>query len=79
MFQTTPREIYDIVLLLDMDSIGNDMLTLPITAICEIPEIIIEPHDIVNFGNVYIYTEKTETIKLINTSKTLAQFEVVPP
>jgi len=55
------------------------MLTLPVTAVCEIPEVIIDPSDELNFEKVYIRAETIKTIKLINTSSTLnAQFQILP-
>jgi hydrocephalus-inducing protein len=78
-FKPEDERSYEIVLLLDMIDIGFDMLTLPITAVCEIPEVIIEPSEVLDFGEVYIREEKWLTIKLTNTSSTLtALFQVNP-
>jgi len=55
------------------------MLTLPVTAVCEIPEVIIDPSDELNFEKVYIRAETIKIIKLINTSSSLnAQFQILP-
>jgi hydrocephalus-inducing protein len=78
-FKPESERAYEIVVLMDMEDIGYDMLTLPITAVCEIPEVIIDPSDELNFEKVYIRAETIKTIKLINTSNSLnAQFQILP-
>ena len=77
-FRPDKERPYDIVVLLDMLGIGFDMLTLPVCGICEVPEVEIEPMELLNFGNVYIRQEVYQTIKLHNTSNLLStQFKVM--
>ena len=76
-FRPDKERPYDIVVLLDMLGIGFDMLTLPVSGICEVPEVEIEPMELLDFGNVYIRQEVTQTIKLHNTSNLLStQFKI---
>ena len=60
-----------------MIGIGFDMLTLPVSGICEVPEVEITPMELLDFGNVYLKQEVTLPIKLHNTSSLLStQFKI---
>ncbi|MCQ2815786.1 MAG: hypothetical protein MJ252_00825, partial [archaeon] len=71
-FRPDKERQYDIVVLLDMKNIGYDMLTLPVSGICEVPEVVIEPMDVLDFGEVYIRQKVHKKITLRNTSSTLS-------
>ena len=76
-FRPDKERPYDIVVLLDMLGIGFDMLTLPVSGICEVPEVEIKPMDLLDFGIVHIREEVTKTITLRNTSNLLStQFKI---
>ena len=76
-FRPDKERPYDIVVLLDMLGIGFDMLTLPVSGICEVPEVEIKPMDLLDFGVVHIREEVTKTITLRNTSNLLStQFKI---
>ena len=76
-FRPDKERPYDIVVLLDMIGIGFDMLTLPVSGICEVPEVEITPMELLDFGNVYLKQEVTLPIKLHNTSSLLStQFKI---
>ena len=76
-FRPDKERPYDIVVLLDMLGIGFDMLTLPVSGICEVPEVEITPMELLDFGNVYLKQEVTLPIKLHNTSSLLStQFKI---
>lgn len=64
--------------MLDLKNVEFNILTLPVSAICEIPEVILDLAETINFGEVYIRSESTKCIKLINTSSLLhAQFKIL--
>lgn len=74
------EKVYEIVVLLDMKGIGFDMLTLPVSGECKIPEIVIEPSDVLNFGTISIGKAETKQIVLRNPDSTLnSQFEIEKP
>ena len=76
-FRPDKERPYDIVVLLDMIGIGFDMLTLPVSGICEVPEVEITPMELLDFGNVYLKQEVALPIKLHNTSSLLStQFKI---
>ena len=76
-FRPEKERPYDIVVLLDMIGIGFDMLTLPVSGVCEVPEVEIIPMDLLDFGTVHIREEVTKTITLRNTSNLLStQFKI---
>ena len=78
-FKPEIEKAYDIVILLDMEDIGYDMLTLPISGECKIPEIIINPENELPFEGSYIGKRDCKEIVLFNPHKSLqSQFEVLP-
>lgn len=77
-FRPDIEKAYDIVILMDMEDIGYDMLTLPVSGECKIPEIKIDVENEIAFGKVYIGKPENSAITLINTHKTLmSQYEIV--
>jgi hydrocephalus-inducing protein len=43
-------KIYDMVMVIDLDGIGQDMFSLPIKGVCEVPNVRIEPSYELTFG-----------------------------
>ena len=79
-FSPEVEKAYDIVVLLDMEGIGFDMLTLPVSGECKIPDITINPSDTLSFDTVYIFKPETRKITLYNPDKQLtSQYDIENP
>jgi hydrocephalus-inducing protein len=48
-----PRK-YDMVMVVDIDGVGQDMFSLPIKAESEVPLVKIEPMKQLNFGTIFL-------------------------
>ena len=73
------------VLVVDIEGVGQDMQSIPIRAECEVPQVEIrtdgESTDKLDFKNVFLRHPETQSIKIINLSKhkeLLAKFNVLP-
>jgi len=45
---------YDMVLVVNIDGVGDDMLSIPIRGESKSPKVRIEPEETLDFGNVYL-------------------------
>ena len=59
---------YDMVLVVNIDGVGDDMLSIPIRGESKSPKVRIEPADILDYGNVFLDYEYPKTITLWNDS-----------
>jgi hydrocephalus-inducing protein len=66
------------VLVVNINGVGDDMLSIPITATCKAPKVRIEPKEELDFGKVFLDFEEQETIELINDSNLKAKFQITP-
>ena len=69
---------YDMVLVVNINGVGDDMLSIPITAHSKPPKVRIEPKEELDFGKVFLDFEEEETIELINDSNLKAKFKITP-
>ena len=45
---------YDMVLVVDIEGVGQDMLAIPIKAECHVPEVQIIPKETLEYGHVFL-------------------------
>jgi hydrocephalus-inducing protein len=65
-------------MVVDIDGVGQDMLSIPITAIAQVPKVEIKPADLLDFGEIFLRNPDTLGIQLINNSDLKAKFQVLP-
>ena len=55
---------YDMVLVVDLEGVGQDMLAVPIKAECLVPKVKITPSDYLDFKDVFLRHPKTAEVEL---------------
>ena len=70
--------VYDIVLVVDLEGVGQDMLAVPIKAECIVPKVKVQPNEFLQFDNCFLKHPKTKQIQIINEDNLKARFEIVP-
>lgn len=63
---------------IDIEGVGNDMLSVPIKADCLVPHVDISPAEKVEFAEACLNYPETKTIVLRNQSDIKAKFSIVP-
>lgn len=63
---------------IDIEGVGNDMLSVPIKADCQVPHVDISPSEKVEFTEACLNYPETRTIILKNHSDIKAKFAIVP-
>ena len=71
------RKLYSVVLVLDMEGIGRDMKTIPISAESDVPKVKLAV-DTLDFGDIFLRYPQTKQVELINESKLHARFVIHP-
>lgn len=71
------RKVYNVALVIDVESIGKDMKSIPITAEVDVPKVRLASN-ILDFGEIFLRYTQTKEIELINESKLYARFIVHP-
>lgn len=66
------------VLVVDLEGVGQDMLAVPIKAECLVPKVKISPDDYLDFKDVFLRHPKTCEIELTNEDFLPAKFEIAP-
>jgi len=56
------------VMVVDIDGVGQDMRSITIKAESEVPTVKIEPSDELNYGKIFLRNPEEQYIKLINDS-----------
>lgn len=69
------EQTYDMVLVVDLDGVGMDMLAIPVKAQCLKPKVKIDPTDVVDYGKCFLKHKKDKTIKIVNEDSLPARFE----
>lgn len=54
------QQVYDMVLVVDLEGVGQDMLAVPIKAECHVPEVEVNPIDFLEYGTCFLRHPKTE-------------------
>lgn len=63
---------------IDIQGVGNDMLSVPIKADCQVPNVDISPSEKIQFAQACLNYPETRTIVLKNHSDIKAKFSIVP-
>ena len=66
------------VMVVDIEGVGQDMYSLPIKAESEVPVVEIKPKDTLNFDEIFLRDPDTRGITIINNSTLKAKFIVLP-
>jgi hypothetical protein len=69
---------YDLCLAVDLEGVGKELKTIPVTATCAAPQVTFEPHGCLSYGDVFIRYPFHQSLYLHNTSNLPAKFEVMP-
>ena len=65
------------VLVVDIEGVGQDMLAIPIKAECHVPEVQIFPKDSLEYGHVFLRFPYCQFVEVYNRSKLRAKYEVL--
>jgi hydrocephalus-inducing protein len=71
-------QLYDMVLVVDLDGVGQDMLAVPIKADCHVPKVKVHPSDFLEYESCFLRHAKTREIEIINEDTLKAKYEIVP-
>lgn len=66
------------VLVVDLEGVGQDMLAVPIKAECIVPKVKITPSDYLDFKDVFLRHPKTIEMEIKNEDILDAKFEILP-
>ena len=66
------------VLVVDLEGVGQDMLAVPIKAECLVPKVRVTPVDFLEFGTCFLRHKKTMQIEIINEDDLKSKFEITP-
>jgi hydrocephalus-inducing protein len=69
---------YDMVLVVDLEGVGQDMLAVPIKAECLVPKVKVSPADFLEYDTCFLRHPKTRPIEIINEDSLKAKYEIVP-
>ena len=72
-----PRE-YKMVMVVDIVGVGQDMLSIPISGISEVPKVEIDPSDHLDFEKIFLNFPGKESITLRNKNDLEARYEILP-
>ncbi len=71
-------QVYEYYITVDVDGVGEELLSIPLKADCQVPVIELESKDLV-YGECFVRFHEPRTLVLVNTSKELTGlFRVVP-
>eukprot|EP00935_MAST-01C_sp_MAST-1C-sp1_P000586 g586.t1 len=75
-FISTNVKRYDYYLTVDVEGVGEGLLSIPITAVCEVPDVTLL-NDNVKYGMCFMRYPYQQTMTLVNESDLQAKYEVV--
>ena len=65
------------VLVVDLEGVGQDMLAVPIKAECLVPKVRVNPTDFLECGTCFLRHRKTVALEIINEDDLKAKFEIL--
>lgn len=65
------------VLVVDLEGVGQDMLAVPIKADCKVPVVRVNPNDVINYETCFLRHRRTKEIEIINDDDLKAKFEIL--
>lgn len=69
---------YDLCLVVDLEGVGQELASIPIQARCAVPTVSFEPHDMLEYGDVFLRYPAHQALVLHNTSALPAKFQILP-
>jgi hydrocephalus-inducing protein len=57
-FTPSKQGTYDMVLVVDLDGVGQDMLAIPIKAECAVPRVRVNPENMLDYGKTFLKHKK---------------------
>jgi hypothetical protein len=66
------------VMVVDIVGVGQDMLSIPISGVSEVPKVEIEPSDHLDFGEIFLNYPDKAMIQLRNKNDLEARYEILP-
>jgi len=66
------------VLVVDLEGVGQDMLAVPIKADCKVPVVRVNPLDYLEYGTCFLRHRKTISLEIVNEDDLKAKFEILP-
>jgi hydrocephalus-inducing protein len=66
------------VLVVDLEGVGQDMLAVPIKAECLVPEVEVNPVDFLEYDTCFLRHPKSKPIMIINKDSLQARYEILP-
>lgn len=66
------------VLVVDLEGVGQDMLAVPIKAECLVPKVKVQPSDFLEYESCFLRHPKTRPIVIVNEDSLRAKYEIVP-
>ncbi|CAK0791290.1 unnamed protein product [Prorocentrum cordatum] len=76
-FVSSTEKKYDLRLVVDLEGVGNELLSIPITAACAVPSVTFEPQAGLSYGDIFIRYPFHQSLYLHNTSALPAKFRVL--
>ncbi|KAF4667893.1 hypothetical protein FOL47_003343 [Perkinsus chesapeaki] len=68
---------YELSLVVDLEGVGQELLSIPISAECGVPSVSFEPVEALSFGEVFIRYPFHKCLVIHNTSSLPAKFEIL--
>lgn len=65
------------VLVVDLEGVGQDMLAVPIKADCKVPKVEVSPQDYLEYGKCFLRYSTSREIKIVNDDNLKAKFEII--
>ena len=65
------------VLVVDLEGVGQDMLAVPIKAECLVPKVRVSPSDFLEYDQCFLRHPKTRQIEIVNEDNLRAKYEIV--
>jgi len=66
------------VLVVDLEGVGQDMLAVPLKAECLVPTVKVQPSDVLEYETCFLRHPKTREIEVINEEALKAKYEIGP-
>eukprot|EP00929_Paragymnodinium_shiwhaense_P007666 TRINITY_DN111574_c0_g1_i1.p1 TRINITY_DN111574_c0_g1~~TRINITY_DN111574_c0_g1_i1.p1 ORF type:complete len:5027 (+),score=1455.52 TRINITY_DN111574_c0_g1_i1:94-15081(+) len=77
-FLSISEKKYDMRLAVDLQGVGKELSSIPITAQCAVPQVSFDPHGCLSYNDIFIRYPFHRSLYLHNTSTLPAKFEVMP-
>ena len=69
---------YEMVMVVDIEGVGQDMFSLPIKAESEVPLVELKPNDKLIFEEIFLRHTEIKRVEISNNSNLKAKFKILP-